>query len=259
MWTLTVNLPSFQLFLFVLLRVGAIVMSIPIFNSRTIPILFKFGLAVSLAWSILPQLPLPELTEPLAGLSFGLRAVGEMAIGLVLGLVVRLMFVGIQLAGQMMGYQMGMAIANVMDPASSAQVPIMAQFSNLMAMVVFVALNAHHVFIRAVTDSFELVPVFGFRFGPSIAEALMRMSANMFVTAIMVGAPVIAALLITHVALGLVARTVPQMNIFLVGMPLQILIGMTFLGLSLPYLLMHLQKTFDQSGGWVHELLRSMG
>ena len=101
-------------------------------------------------------------------------------LGLVIGFSVKLIFAGIQLAGQMAGYQMGMAIANVMDPASSQQVPLLAQFNNLVALLVFLSINAHYWFIRALTQSYRLVPPLNFHFDGSLMEHLIQLSGNMF-------------------------------------------------------------------------------
>ena len=179
-------------------------------------------------------------------------AAGEILLGFAIGFSVKLIFAGIQLAGQLAGYQMGMALANVMDPASSQQVPLLAQFNNLIALLIFISINAHYWFIKALTQSYRLVPPLNVKFGSSLMEQLVQLSGNMFVIAIQVGAPVIAAMLLTSVAFGLVARTVPQMNVFIVAMPLKIGVGLLFLGFGLPYFTAFLKKIF---GGLDHSIL----
>jgi flagellar biosynthetic protein FliR len=171
---------------------------------------------------------------------------------------VKLIFAGIQLAGQLAGYQMGLAIANVMDPAESQQIPVLAQFNNLVALLVFLAINAHYWFIKALKQSYQLVPPFNAHFDGAIAEQLVQLAGNMFVISIQVGAPIIAVLLVTSVALGLVARTVPQMNVFIVAMPLKIGIGLLFLGFSLPYFSAFLKKIFNDLGQHIEIMLKAM-
>ena len=182
---------------------------------------------------------------PFSPLALALGLFREIILGAAVGLAVKLTFAGVQLAGQMAGYQMGMAIANVMDPSTSAQVPILAQFNNLFAVLIFLLINAHHWFIRALAESFTRLPLAGFGFGPGFFENLIRLSAEMFVVAVKIGAPVMVALLLTSVALGLVARTVPQMNIFIVAMPLKIVIGLVFLGICLPFMATFLSGLFQ--------------
>lgn len=234
-------------------------MFIPVFDSRNISVLFKAGLAFSVSILLFPILKLDNIPFITSAIPFGIGVIGEIMMGAVIGLSVRLIFAGIQLAGQLSGFQMGLAIANVMDPVTSAQVSIIAQLNNLMAMLIFLTINAHHMFLRALAESFRLIPPFDVQFSNSLIEHLISLSGNMFIIAIKVGAPVIVALLLTNVAFGLIARTVPQMNIFLVAMPIQIVVGLLFLAFALPYLLLFFRQIFNESGRDILLLLRAMG
>jgi flagellar biosynthetic protein FliR len=258
MISLSISLPQLQMFFFVFLRVGAILMSIPVFESRSIPHLFKLGLAFATSAILFPMLQLSPLPVSMSILSFGIGAAGEILIGLVIGFSVKLIFAGIQLAGQMAGYQMGMAIANVMDPSESQQIPVLGQFNNLVALLVFLSINAHYWFIRALTQSYRLVPPLNVHLESSLMDRLIYLSGKMFVIAIQVGAPVTAVLLVTTVAFGLVARTVPQMNVFIVAMPLKIGVGLLFLGFSLPYFSVFLKKIFNGLGQHIMLMLTAM-
>ena len=258
MITLNIPLPQLQMFFLVFLRVGAILITIPVFESRSIPQLFKIALAFTASLALFPLLDLDSMPISDSIIGLGVGAAGEILLGLVIGFSVKLIFAGIQLAGQMAGYQMGMALANVMDPSESQQIPLLAQFNNLCAMMIFLALNAHHWFIRALTQSYQLVPPFQAHFDGRLMEHLTLLAAKMFVISIQVGAPVIATLLITTVTFGLVARTVPQMNVFIVAMPLKIAVGLLFLGFSLPYFSAFLKKIFDGLGQHIVMMLKAM-
>jgi len=258
MISLNISLPQLQMFFLVFLRIGAILMTIPVFESRSIPNMFKLALALATSLILFPMLnlnPLPVSTS-IFGLAIG--AAGEILLGFVIGFSVKIIFAGIQMAGQLGGYQMGLALANVMDPADSQQIPLLAQFNNLVALLIFLSLNAHYWFIRALTQSYRLVPPFNVHFDGALTEHLIQLAGNMFVVAIQVGAPIIAALLVTSVAFGLVARTVPQMNVFIVAMPLKIGIGLLFLGFSLPYFAAFLKKIFGGLGAHILIMLKAM-
>ena len=246
------------MFFLVVIRVSAIVMTMPVFNSNSIPILFKLGLAFAISIVLFNILQLEPVAVSGEIFSFTIGVVGELMIGIIIGLSVRVIFAGIQIAGQLAGYQMGLAIANVMDPSSSEQLPILAQFNQLFAMLLLLIANAHHVFVRALVESYRLVPPFGFHFSNSLMQQLVELGESMFVTAIQVGAPIIAALLLTSVAFGLIARTVPQMNVFIVAMPLKIGVGLLFLGLSLPYFSSFLNTLFRGLGKNIFVLLKAM-
>lgn len=232
-------------------------MSMPIFKSKSIPVLFKFGLALAASIILFPLLDLkafPVLTN--LG-NFVVGAIGEILLGITIGMAVNLIFVGLQMAGQISGYQMGLALARVMDPSAGQQIPLLAQFFQLFAFLIFLSINAHHWFLMALADSFQLVPPFGFKISGSLIGHLMHIAGNMFVIAIKVGAPVIAALLLTSVAFGLIARTVPQMNVLFVAMPLKIIIGLLFIGFSLPYLSSFLKTVFSKLGNTIFMLMKA--
>jgi flagellar biosynthetic protein FliR len=258
MISLNISLPHLQLFFLIFIRVGAILMSMPVFDSKSIPLFFKVALAFATSIILFPMLKIDPMPMSTHVFTLGISVAGEILFGLVIGFSVKLIFAGVQLAGQLAGYQMGLALANVMDPSSSQQVPLLAQFNNLFALLVFISINAHYWFIKALTKSFEMVPPLNVHFGGSLLEQLVRMSGNMFVIGIQVGAPVIAALLITSVAFGLIARTVPQMNVFIVAMPLKIGVGLLFLGFGLPYFAAFLQKIFGDLGQHILIMIKAM-
>jgi len=259
MTTFNISLPQLQIFFFFFFLVGAIMMFIPVFDSRSIPVLFKAGLAFSVSILLFPILKLDNIPFINSAIPFGIGVIGEIMMGAVIGLSVQLIFAGIQLAGQLAGFQMGLAIANVMDPITSAQVSIIAQLTNLLAVLIFLTINAHHMFLRALAESFSLIPPFNVQFSNSLIEQLISISGNMFIIAVKVGSPVIVALLLTSAAFGLIARTVPQMNVFLVAIPLKIIVGLLFLALALPYLLPFFRQLFNESGRDILLLLRAMG
>jgi flagellar biosynthetic protein FliR len=254
-----ISLPQLQIFFLIFLRVGAIMMFIPVFDSRNIPVLFKAGLAFSVSLLLFPILKLDDIPFINSAIPFGIGVIGEIMMGAIIGLSVKLIFAGIQLAGQLAGFQMGLAIANVMDPVTSAQVSIIAQLINIIAILIFLTINAHHMFLRALAESFRLIPPFNVQFSNSLIEQLISISGNMFIIAVKVGAPVIVSLLLTSAAFGLISRTVPQMNVFLVAIPLKIVVGLLFLAFALPYLLPYFRQLFNESGRDILLLLRAMG
>ncbi len=255
---LSLKLSQIQMILLVFVRVAAIVFSAPLFDSRAIPSLFKIGLALAAAVLLYPLLgqgmPLPA--DGFTALGFGI--VGEMLVGLIIGFAVRLIFAAAEMAGQLAGFQMGLAIANVFDPMTSMQMPLLSQLESMIAMLIFLAVNAHHLVLRALAESFRIIPLLGFRFNRSLMAMLSELTGAMFVTAVKIAAPVMVALLLTSLTLGLVARVVPQMNIFIVAMPIKIVIGLVFLALSLPFLAGFMGHVFVNLGNDLVLLLKAM-
>ncbi|HKI48427.1 MAG TPA: flagellar biosynthetic protein FliR [Desulfobacteria bacterium] len=230
------SMPQLQLLFFIFLRIGAIVLTAPVFDSDTIPVLFKAGLAFAVSLLLMPLLNLESVAYQPGLLPFMIGALSEVIMGLMIGMLVRMVFAGVVLAGQMVGYQMGLAMANILDPATSEQMPLLGQFNNLMAMLIFLATDAHHLFVKALVASFQIVPPYGFHFGSGVMDQLVNFGADMFVIGVKLGAPLIAVLLLMSVAFGLAARAVPQMNIFFVAAPLKIIVGLLFMTFTLPYM-----------------------
>ena len=259
MLALTISYPQVQLFLLVFLRVTVIIMSLPIFSGNNVPAMFKAGLALAVALVLYPVVDVGGVPVMEGWIALTLGVVSEVLLGLGVGLAIRLIMAGIQMAGQVAGFQMGLAIANIMDPATSMQTPILAQAFNLFAMLLFLVIDAHHWFFRALVESFTLIPPFHFALSSSFIGYLVEMAGDMFVIALKIGAPIIVVLLLASVSFGLMARTVPQMNIFIVAMPLKIVVGLIFIVFSLPYLQPYVRDLFDDFGAGLVSLFRLMG
>ena len=167
MATFTIPLDAFYGVLLIFLRVVGILFSTPVLDSATIPVLFKVALAIAVSALLFPVVGGGVTVANLGLAAFVIGILSEIAIGVTIGLSVKLMFSGIQLAGQIAGFQMGFAVANVVDPATSAQIPIVAQLYNLTAMLVFLAINAHHMFFSALVESYTLVPPLSLQLNPN--------------------------------------------------------------------------------------------
>jgi len=245
MVSLAVSLPQLHLFFLVFLRTGAFLMAIPMLNGASVPVVFRIGLCLAASLLIFPLVPVGPLPAATDAITLAASGAGEVLIGLLAGFAIRLIFEGVQLAGELAGYQMGLAIAEVIDPASEDQVAILSQFTSLLATVVFLIINGHHWFIRTLVESYQLVPPVGFHVSGPVLDRLVRLTAEMFIIGLKAGAPVVVALLLATVAFGLVARAVPQMNIFVVSMPLNIGLGLVFFGLSLPHIAGYMGHLFS--------------
>ncbi len=245
-----------EIFILVFLRVSAIVATMPIVGNRTVPVRVKGGISLAIAFLLFPFVELHP--PPLEILPLGLRMAGEVMIGIIIGFAGRLIFAGVQLAGQLAGFQMGFAIVNVFDPVTSAQVSIIAQFQYLLAMLIFLAIDGHHLFLYAIAESYRIVPPIDFHFSGELMQAIVELSKNIFIVAIKIGAPVTAMLLMISIGFGLIARTVPQINILIVGFPVKIAMGLIGIGLTLPIFTRMISKIILDFGDTLKLLLRLM-
>lgn len=244
--TIDIGLAQVQLFMLVFIRISTIFMFIPVFDSNDVPLTVKAGLTLAATITLFPILPLEQVPFITNWLVLLTAILGEIMLGAAIGLAVKFLFGALMLGGELAGYQMSLAMANILDPVTSDQVPMIAQFFNLFAMLLFLTLNMHHWLLRALVQSFEIAPPLSLAFSGSITETLTRLAGDMFVIAFKVAAPVTAALLLTLVALGMITRTVPKMNIFFVAMPLKIIVGLLFVIFSLPFLASYLRILFPE-------------
>lgn len=256
---LTYSTEQFQIFLMVLIRVSVVLYLFPVFSSTMIPATVKAGLALAMALVLTPIVPVDPTRFPDSVPAVGMMMVAELFVGMVLGLSVRIFLVAVELAGQTIGFQMGFSVINVLDPQTGTQMSIIGQIGNLVVLVIFLMLNGHHALIRGLVDSFSTVDIGMFSLQRGFFNQMMGLMAEMFVLAIKMGAPAIAALLFTSAAFGITAKFVPQMNILIAAFPVKIAVGLAFFGLSLFGIELLTRAYLEQLPGILTSLLTWLG
>ncbi len=229
------NYAEFERFLFVLFRVGAMIIFVPILGSRQIPGVMKIGLMLFISIAIFPLVHDRPMPEPKGLFELAKFLMADVTIGLGIAYIARLIFTAVQVAGTVVDFQMGFGVVNVIDPQTDTQVSVTAQFHNILAVLIFLALDAHHFIIQAIVDSFFVINPFEINFASITPEYVLHLFSETFIIAMKIAAPIMAILFFLSVGMGLVARTVPQMNVFIVGFPLQIGVGLMMVGLSLSF------------------------
>jgi flagellar biosynthetic protein FliR len=250
-------LPQFQSLLVILARIGGILAAFPVLGSRAIPARIKAGFMLVLGSALLPIVRVP--TPPGDPLLLGAGLTAEFLVGLVLGLGVRAVFAGIELAGELMGNQMGLGMVQLLDPMASHQVPLISNFQAVLASLVFVSLNAHFMVVRTVASSFDLVTPFGAGLSPSLAEDVIRISQGLFVLALKLAAPVMVVILLINLMMTILGRTVSQLNVFILGHPLTIAAGFLVMGAALPFSVGLYESEFIRLEETIEGLMRMLG
>ena len=205
-----------ELFFLVFLRISAVVAMLPILGDRTTPARIKGGLAVLITVLVIPFVAKPaEMPADLVSLL--LMMAGEVFIGFILGYASSLIFAGIQMAGDLVGFQMGFSIVNIIDPVTSAQVSIIAEFQYLLAGLLFLAVDGHHMLILAVSESYAALPLLGFHVTGELVQSLVELSRELFVIAVKISSPIVIALVFssTFIPLNL---AVPLALLFVLAM-----------------------------------------
>ena len=234
------------------LRVLAMFSVAPIFSMRVIPMRAKIGLAFLVAvcaQGVLGDQPVISVNDREA-----LAAVTQqVVIGLAIGFSVRIVFAAVEMAGEVIGLQMGLSFASFFDPASNAQLSAVARFFGHMAMLLFIVINGHLMILMAVVKSFDRFPVNG-NFLQALGQMrLYELCGSIFSSALWIALPMIALLLFVNLTMGIISRVAPQMNIYAVGFPVTLTVGLLGIAATLPMLeqpvLALMQRSIDLFGG----------
>lgn len=227
-------LTKMEIFLLVLIRMSSLFIISPIFGRRNVPNIFKIAFAVMISIILIGVVKLPAEVSLYSTYELTIAIIKEFIIGLVLGYISFLILSAIYLAGQIIDTQIGFGIVNVMDPVSNIQVPITATLYYGLTMVVFLTINGHHMLIDALVRSFSVIPIGTAIFSQGMVQHMAQIMGMVFIIAFKISAPMIAAALICDVAFGILARTMPQMHIFFVEMPVKIMLGLAVIMITIP-------------------------
>jgi len=225
---------QFETFLLILVRVAAMLSMFPIFSSRQIPLLARIGLALAISFMLFRTVPPIPLITNYGDLAMATLA--QTVLGAIVGYIASLVFVGIQFAGELIDLQIGFAIANVINPQTQQNITIIGELELAIATLIFLITDSHHLLIEGIAGSFSLVPLPFIGLHPIVLDDAVSFLSQSLLDVFRIAAPAAAALFITNVALALMARVAPQMNVFVVGFPFQIGVGLIVLGISIPLL-----------------------
>lgn len=248
-----------QALLICLCRVGALVAALPLFGSAQVPAQVRLGFALLLTLLVFP-LAQPSLpTQELPALGLGIIVVQEILLGALIGLIARLVFTAVQMGGAVVGYQMGFAAANIFDPQTQSQNSLISQFQHTLALLLFLALDAHYLFFEAMVRSFRLLPPGHLNLGGEAVPFLMGLAGNMFSLGVQLSAPILAVLLISGFILGILARIFPQLNVLLLSFPINIGVAFLVIGLTLSLVAALLGREFGALEERLNQLLVFLG
>ncbi len=230
-WLALLDVEHFLLFTLVLTRVSGLTMTAPIYGTSDVPMQVRALLAVALALLITPTQWDVAVEYPGTTINYMVFIGSELVVGVCLGLGVTILFSGVQLAGQMIGRISGMMLADVFDPSLQASVPTFSRLMFLVTMAVFVGIGGHRVVMAGLLDTFQTIPPGSGAFPASIVEGFVLLLTESFNLGIRAAMPVVTALLLSTLVMGLISRTLPQLNILMVGFGMNSML--TFAGLSL--------------------------
>ena len=246
------------LFVFPLSRILGLLATAPVFNNTALPMQLRLIAGLAITLGLAPALPpLPAIA---AGSWIGLVVVAEqMLIGVLMGFALSITFRAVDVAGALIGLQMGLSFATFFDPASGGQTPVISEILGLLTTLIFLSLNGHLLVLSVLAESFTLLPVSTTPIHAAAFSSLMAWSAILFSTGVLLSLPLITALLVTNIALGVLARIAQQLNLFAVGFPVTLTLGFLVLLLSLPYMGTALEGIFASGFQAMGMIMRAAG
>lgn len=233
-------------FIPIFVRVAGVMMTLPILRRKEVPIKIKISFAALFSFLLMPLVPNRLAISNNVGDIF-LILIKEGSIGLVIGLISNFLFAAIRMAGDFIGFLMGLSIANVLDPESGANISVIAELYYFFAALLFLALGGHHLWLQALKQSFFILPLDQARFTGSIVKQIVDSAGIIFSMGFQFAAPVVMSLFLVSILFGILARTVPQMNILIVGFPIRIGVGFIIISITLRGVMVLFEKLLAQS------------
>ncbi|MFP4163360.1 MAG: flagellar biosynthetic protein FliR [Chitinispirillaceae bacterium] len=237
---LMVSADQVQYFLLMFVRVVTMIFLLPIFGAQNIPAQIKVALSLLFTTALFStQLAVgfPQLPSTFSVGMFVLMVSKEAMVGLAVGFAASFLFAAVQFAGKLIDTEMGFGFVEMADPITDQSTTVLGQFQVVIFSIFFLLFNGHYFMLVSIQKSFELIPLMGATFpGDRMSAHILGMVADIFIIALKLAAPIFVTLLLTELALGIVARTVPQINIFFVGLPLKIFVGIGTTIIALPML-----------------------
>lgn len=247
-----------MIFLMVLIRTLALFGTAPLFSNRAIPSTVKVWAGAFVAFALFPLIAAQSGHISLDIGSLVVHAVQEFIIGASIGFTLGVLFSGVIYSGDLIGVDIGFSISSLIDPQNGVSAPVIGQMQYILAVFIFLILNGHFFLLQALKASYEIVPIAGLAISGKVVEVIVKITGMIFITAIKIGAPVLISLFLTDVLMGIIARMVPQINVFFVGLPLKIGVGLMMLAASVPFFVYVFSKLLDVFEFDVVELMRAM-
>lgn len=220
-------------FVWPLARMGALFVAMPILSANSLPMRIRGLLALGATVALMPALP-PMPDTPLFSLGGFLIVLEQVLIGTLFGLILHFVFAGIVFAGQNVAYNMGLGFASLIDPQTGVQVPVIAQFYLVLATLLFLGADGHLLAIQLLADSFRAIPIDVGGLSRDRLWGVIMWSGRLFAAGVLMSLPLVSALLLVNLGFGVASRSAPQLNIFSVGFPVSLLLGLSLITISLP-------------------------
>lgn len=251
--------PQALLFLLIATRISAMVATAPILSTKAVPVRVRAGIVILISYIALPVVASEGGTVPGDPLAYALLAGREAVIGLAFGLVAQMLFAAVQTAGALIDVSAGFAIAQTIDPTMNTSVSVLGRWYSLIATSAFLAVGGHQLLVAGVVRSFDLAPPLSRIDMAAVVGGVTARADDILLVSLEIGAPMLAALVVTDVTLGIISRSVPQMNVFIVGLPLKIIVALAGTAILTPALVSFFDTLTGRMLQDLSEIMRAAG
>ncbi|MGE0171786.1 MAG: flagellar biosynthetic protein FliR [Oligoflexales bacterium] len=240
-------------------RIGAAFTTLPFFGDQPTPVPLRILLTIAVSFCINLIVPATWFAVPLNDIvMFFVVVVKEILVGLVIGFLAKLLIDGLIMSSSLVGYQMGFGTASLLMPGADEQMNSFTALHRIVILTIFLSLDLHHLFLAAVIETFKYIPAGAATLSAASMDTIVSLSSRMFLTGMKLAAPILVALMFAMSAMGLIARTVPQMNVFTMSFPLSFFIGIVVYAATLPFFPSWIQGYFDNHAPDIFNVVRSL-
>ncbi len=250
---------DFVVVLMIFLRVVAIMVASPVFGHKSIPVLAKIFLSIVIAYIVFMTIDTSKFSVDLNLISLSVYAVKEIITGLIMGYILNFVFWGVAYAGNFMGFDIGLMFAQVANPFDDTQNNVLSEILFFAAIMIFILINGHHYIISGVVASFSVIPIGKYTINQSVLYLMVKYSFAVFTIAVKIASPIMAAFFLVHIAAGIIAKVIPNIQVFFVFQPLKLGLGILMLSTTIPFFIYAIKMLLHNYEHQLFELVKAMG
>ncbi|MCZ7610115.1 MAG: flagellar biosynthetic protein FliR [Ignavibacterium sp.] len=250
---------DFIIVFLIFVRISTALIASPVFGSRSVPALPKIFLSLVIAYVVYLTIDRNAIASVPSGWMLVILSLKEAVTGLIIGFMLQFVFWGVSYAGTLIGFDMGLTMAEVFNPSSDESGNVVGEFLYYGALMIFFLINGHHYIISSIKHSFSVVPLGKFVISKPVFDLIIIYSASVFIIAVKIASPIIVSFFLVHIGEGIVARIIPQMQVFFVTQPLKVGIGVAMLGAITPLYLYVIKNLLQDYENKLYSLIAAMG
>lgn len=254
-----IAIKDFIILFLIFLRISTAFISAPFFGDKAFPVVTKLFLSLIISYIIYLSIDRSSVNDVPTGWLLFIYSLKEVATGLIIGFTLQLIFYGVSYAGTLMGFEMGLNMAEVFNPSEEVNSNVVGQVLFYTTLLIFILINGHHYFVRALQQSFNVIKIGAVSFDEPFFQSIIKLSGAVFIIAVKIASPVIVAFFLINIAEGIIARMIPTLQVFFVTQPLKLGLGLFMLGIITPVFVFLIKNLLRDYENQLYTIIVSMG